>query len=55
MDREEKLDALLDRLNKMVNMFGEIIVKVYEANLKTNVDHLEQPMLLPEQEQAQPI
>ena len=55
IDREAKLNSLSDRFTRVVNMFGEVMVKMYKANLNTNVDYLEQPMLLPEQEQAQHI
>ena len=34
-------------------MFGEIIVKRYEASL--NVDYLEQPMIFPEKEKTQDL
>ena len=53
MDREEKLNALWDKMTRVVNMFGEIIVKRYEASL--NVDYLEQPMLFPDQDQTQDL
>ena len=44
MDRDAKLDDLWDRLARVVNMFGEVVVKVYESNMNANVDYLEQPM-----------
>ena len=51
MDRDAKLDALADQLNRIVIMFGEV-VKMHMANLNANNDYLEQPMLLSEQEQT---
>ena len=51
MDQESKLDALEDKLIKLVNRFGEV-VKMYEANLNANFDYLEQPMHFPEQKQT---
>ena len=40
MEKEANLDAFSDRLKRIVNMFGEVVVKVYEANLNANVDYL---------------
>lgn len=53
IDRETKLNALLDRMTRVLNIFGEVIVKRYEASL--NFDYLELPMLLREQEQTQDL
>ena len=55
MDREAKLDALADGLTRIVNMFGEVVMKMYEVNLNANDDYLEQLMPLPEQEQTQDL
>ena len=50
MDRESKLNALLDKMKRVMSMFGEQIVERYGASL--NVDYLEQRMIFPEQEQT---
>ena len=53
MDREAKLDALWDRMARMMNILGEKMLEMYEANLNANIDYLEEPMLLPKQEKTQ--
>ena len=55
MDREAKLDYLSDRFARVVNIFGEIMVKVYEANLNTNVDYPEWTMPFPKQQKTQDL
>ena len=41
MDRDVKLDALWDRMERMINILGEIFLEMYEANLNANIDYLE--------------
>ena len=40
MDRDAKLDALVDQLNGIADMFGKVL-EMYMANLNANDDYSE--------------
>ena len=52
VDRESKLNALLERMTKIMYILSKILDR-HEAD--TDIDYLEQPMLSPNQTQTQPL